>query len=267
MNGGSADVGLELATHCPAKLPHRRASLGWHLTFYSHIGASHTRRYDPLSGEDIIWRRDTNAANGMVFDRQGDLYVCEGGGRRIVRYVQDQPTQVIVDRYEDQVFNEPNDLAIDALGRIWFSDPNYGGRPMELGHESVYRADPQEDGCWQLTRVTFDTFRPNGVLLSKDEKTLYVAEITYDPAKQRQLRAYPIQADGSLSDFILLHDFDQGRGVDGICLTEDNLIVATAGYQQQGPGPMIYVFAPDGGILSTHPTPADQLHLYLGPDA
>ena len=225
---------------------------------YSHIDANLTRCYDPQNDADTIWRQNTNAANGMVFDRHGHLYACEGGGRRIVRYIKDQPTQVIVDNFEGNIFNEPNDLAIDTLGRIWFSDPNYGGRPTQLTHESVYRADPLADGSWQPTRVSFDTFRPNGVLLSKDEKILYVAESTYALDKQRQLRAYPIQEDGNLGAFYLIHDFGEGRGVDGMCLTEEGYIVATAGYQLRGPGPMIYIFAPDGNIISTHPAPADR---------
>ena len=110
--------------------------------FYSEIHASRTWRYDPDSGERVVWREHTGRANGMLRAPGGGLLACEGGGRRVVRYVAEADTEVIADRFEGKQFNEPNDLAQAAGGRIWFSDPNYGGRPMQLDHESVYCVDP-----------------------------------------------------------------------------------------------------------------------------
>ena len=77
------------------------------------------------------------------------------------------------------------------------------------------------------------------------------------PHGRRQLRAYPVEDDGTLGDHEVLHDFGPARGIDGMCLNADGNIVATAGYLERGPGPMIYVFAPSGRVLSTHPAPAD----------
>ena len=222
--------------------------------FYSEIGASRTWRYDPGSGERTVWREDTRGANGMLRAPGGGLLACEGGGRRIVRYVAAAPAEVIADRFEGRQFNEPNDLAQAASGRIWFSDPNYGGRPMQLDHESVYCVDT--GGAPR--RVTFDTNRPNGVLLNADESELYVAESPHRMDQRRQLRAYPLAADGSVGDCRILHDFADARGVDGMTRTAEGLIVATAGHRERGPGPMIYVFEPSGRVLSTHPTPADR---------
>ena len=226
---------------------------GRHL-FYSEIGASRTWRYEPGCGERVVWREDTGRANGMLRAPGGGLLACEGGARRVVRYVAGAPTEVIADHYAGQQFNEPNDLAQSATGRIWFSDPNYGGRPMYLDHESVYRVDPGADAV----RVTFDTNRPNGVLLNADDSELYVAESPHRLDQRRQLRAYPIAADGSLGQCRVLHDFGNGRGVDGMTRTTEGLIVATAGHHERGPGPMIYLFAAYGRVLSTHPTPADR---------
>ena len=197
---------------------------GRHL-FYSEIGASRTWRYDPDSGERVVWREDTGRANGMLRAPGGGLLACEGGGRRVVRYVAGAPTEVIADHFAGAPFNEPNDLAQSASGRIWFSDPNYGERPMHLDHESVYRVDPGGEAV----RVTFDTNRPNGVLLNADESELYVAESPHRPDQRRQLRAYPIAADGSLGERRVLHDFGDARGVDGMTRTTEELIVATAG--------------------------------------
>ena len=230
---------------------------------YSEIAPSLTWRWDPKTGQNVIWRRDTNGANGMCFDRLGRLFACEGGGRRLVRYEKDRPAEVVADSSEGRQFNEPNDLAIDSGGRIYFSDPNYGGRPMQMDHESVWRADPitlsQSKGGrpWLVARATFDTTRPNGVLLSPEQKTLYVAESPRPPEARRQLRAYPVNPDGPLGDHRVLHDFGQYRGIDGMCVTSEGNIVTTAGNLKAGPGPMIYVFAPNGRVVSTHRTPPD----------
>jgi len=84
-----------------------------------------------------------------MFDEFGDMYACEGGGIRVVRYDGDS-TEVLAESYEDSRFNVPNDLAIDTQGRVWFTDPFYegAGSPWsedrsnkELDHDSVYRID------------------------------------------------------------------------------------------------------------------------------
>ncbi|MBI4305756.1 MAG: SMP-30/gluconolactonase/LRE family protein [Chloroflexi bacterium] len=225
---------------------------------YTEIAADTIWRYEPGSKRRTAWRRDTHGANGLEFDAQGRLFACEGGGRRIVQYAADQPTAVVTDSFEGNQFNEPNDLAIDRRGRIWFTDPNYGGRPMQLTHESVYRADPLPGNKWKTTRVVSDTVRPNGILVSPDQKWVYVAESPRPPEAARQLRAYPIKDDGSTGPFEVLHDFGPHRGIDGMCLDISGDIVATAGFKQSGPGPMIYVFAPNGRVLETHPLPAER---------
>lgn len=224
---------------------------------YSECAANLTWRYDPKSKKSTVWRRDTNGANGMYFDRMGRLFVCEGEGRLIARYEEGKPYQMVVDSFQGKTFNEPNDLAIDSDGRIYFSDPNYGARPMLLDHESVWRIDPVYGGSWVVSRVTFDTERPNGVLFSPDQKTLYVAESPRAPQGRRQLRAYPVSPDGSLGDYQVMHDFGPYRGVDGMCMTTEGVVIATAGYREAGPGPMLYEFAPSGRVISTHRVPAE----------
>ena len=100
---------------------------------------------------------------------------------------------------------------------------------MQLDHESVYcvdpgvssRVDPGVSPRDEPRRVTFDTNRPNGVLLNADESELYVAESPHRRDQRRQLRAYPIAADGSLGEHRVLHDFADGRGVDGMTRTAE----------------------------------------------
>ncbi len=230
--------------------------------FFTDIPNSRILRFDPQSGDCAVWRTGTNEANGLLFDRGGRLYGCEGGpgGRRIVCYNPDGSTEVLADRFEGKRLNSPNDLAFDALGRLWFTDPRYGDQQddLELDHQSVFRLDPQADGSWQLHRATFDTTKPNGLLISPDQRWLYVAQSHYDQGNKRELRAYPIAADGALGEHRVLHNLYPHRGIDGMCLATEGNIVATAGWRQSGPGPMIYVFAPSGRVLETHPLPVDQ---------
>jgi gluconolactonase len=224
---------------------------------FTNIPNSRIMRFEPGSGKLSVFRTDTNQANGLMLDKAGQLYACEGGGRRIVRYEPDGGTTLICDNFQGRRLNSPNDLAIDRRGRIWFTDPRYGDNraDMELDHESVYRLDPQPDGQWQVTRMTFDTTAPNGLLLSPDNCTLYVAQSKYGDGQKRELRAYPINEDGTLGEYQVLHNFYPHRGIDGMCLDNEGNVVATAGWEVSGPGPMIYLFAPNGRVLETHPVP------------
>jgi gluconolactonase len=227
---------------------------------FTDIPNSRIMRYFPDDGSCAVYRPGTNEANGLMFDTNGQLYACEGGGRRIVRYNDDGTATVIADRFEGKRLNSPNDLAFDRQGRLWFSDPRYGDKEddLELDHQSIFRADPQPDGTWQLHRVTYDTTKPNGLLISPDQKWLYVAQSHYGEGNKRELRAYPINDDGTVGQYKVLHVFYPHRGIDGMCLDSNGNIIATAGWQESGPGPMIYVFDPDGQVLETHAVPVDR---------
>ena len=232
---------------------------------FSHIPANRILRYDPKTGDITEYFTGTQRTNGLCFDSQGNLYGCQSAGRRIVRFERDGTTITSLPHQLDgERHNNPNDLAVDKQGRIWFTDPfNGSAGDQELDHMSVLRLDPQPGGGWTLNRATHDVSRPNGILISRDQKTLYVAQSDYTPGQPRQLRAYPINDDGSLGPFKTLHTFGidhQGvqRGVDGMTLDADGNIVVCAGWEQSGPGPMIYVFAPSGRILETHPMRVDR---------
>ena len=238
---------------------------GEHL-YFTHIRASCILRYDPKSGAITEWRSGTNRTNGLAFDAQGRLFGCCSGGRAIVRFDPDGKNVGIADRLDGKKLSTPNDLAIDRKGRIWFTNPvNEGNWDKteieELDHRSVLRADPQKDGKYTVTRVTFDTTQPNGILVSRDQTTLYVAESGSKRGIARELRAYPVQEDGSLGTFRTLFTWGEDakgvhRGIDGMCLDSEGNIVATAGYEDAGSGPMIYVFSPTGRVLETHPLPS-----------
>lgn len=222
---------------------------------FSDIPNDHILRYDVDTGECTVRYSDTNAANGLKLDAHGCLYACEMNGRRLSRY--GNKYEVIVDRYDGDQFNSPNDLAIDPDGLVWFTDPFYDtdwepdDKQFELDHRSVYRVDP--DNPDTLIRMTDDTTNPNGLLVSPDGETLYVAQSDYDG--RLELRAYPIVDDGTLNEYTILHDFAPHRGIDGMCFDMEGNIVATAGSTESGPGPMIYVFTPTGRVLETQSSP------------
>jgi len=109
--------------------------------------------------------------------------------------------------------------------------------------------------------MTHDTRAPRAVLLSIDEKTLYVAEGDSQSAL-RELRAYAVRDNGEVGSYAVLHTFGADhrgahRGIEGLCLDADGNIVACAGARGVGAGALVYVFSPAGAVLETHPLPAD----------
>ena len=236
---------------------------------FTHIPTSRIMKYDPATGGLTTARDGTNHTNGLAYDTQGRLYGCCSGGRAIVRFDPGGTTTTVADRVDGQKLNTPNDLAVDRRGRIWFTNPWNAGNidpseVEELDNRSVLRADPHPDGSYVTTRVTFDTTMPNGILVSPDQKTLYVAESNSERLDlDRELRGYPINDDGSLGPYKMLHAFGRDanavhRGIDGMCLDAEGNIIATAGWELGGPGPMLYVFSPAGRVIETHPIAANR---------
>ena len=148
---------------------------------FTHIPQSRIMRYDPQTGVCTEYRMGTHGTNGLAFDAEGRLYGCCGEDRSIVRFEADGRITVIVDRLDGRRINTPNDLAVDRLGRVWFTNPwNESlmdpSERMEQDYEEVLRADPQPDGSWSLKRMTYDAPMRNGILVSPDQRTLYVAQ-------------------------------------------------------------------------------------------
>lgn len=233
---------------------------------FTDIPTSRVMAFNPQTGTCDVLIEETEKSNGMALDSQGRLYACQDQGRAVIRYEEDGSRTVVADNFGGKRLNSPNDLSIDRDDRVWFSDPRYGPKrdDMELDHESVYLASPEGDG-WRLERATFDTFRPNGVLLSNDQKTLFVAETPMPPpAHKRQLRAYPINDDHSLGEPDVLHDFGDHRGVDGMTVAPDGSLLVACGWAKSGPGPRIAVFGPNRELKVEYSTPANPSNLCFG---
>jgi len=233
---------------------------------FAAVLESRILRYDPAGGSLDELRRFTNRVNGLAFDAEGRLYGCQEGSRRIIEMKADGSAAALGATLEGRRINFPCDLVIDRGGRIWFSDPyhplpSHGPQVFPvLPHASVLRLERHKvTHDWVIKRMSLDTLAPRAVALSADEQTLYVGEGEAAGDGVRELRAYPIEGD-RLGAPIVLHRFGDDhrgpqRGVEGLCLDAEGNLIACAGSKDNGPGPLIYVFAPSGRILETHAFP------------
>lgn len=201
--------------------------------WFSDIASGEDRgrilRFDPRTKKVSVILDDSRKSNGLAFDTDGKLIICEGadyGGRRISLY--DPATgerSTICENFEGKRFNAPNDLCLDRKGRIYFTDPRYvGPEPRELEHRSVYRIGADR----KAVLVTKDVDKPNGIALSPDGRTLYVADhdngtdqILPDapPSKPGAMKiyAFPLDEGGDVSgERKTLIDFGAGPGIDGM---------------------------------------------------
>jgi gluconolactonase len=212
----------------------------WHPTGYLLFEDIPRNRIMKLEADKVsTYREPSGRANGLCFDSEGRLIAAEGnssdGGRRISRTEKDGRVVTLADRYNGKRLNSPNDVTIDAQGRIYFTDPRYGSQDgVEQDKEAVYRIDP--DG--KLTRVIDTVSRPNGIAISPDQKSLYVAD-NREGGAQRILVAFDLGDDGSAKNGRVLHNFGNGRGIDGMTIDSAGRVWATAGSGDQAG---VYVF-------------------------
>src|SRR6185437_8389990 len=133
--------------------------------------------YRMVIGEKPVKIRDTDEGNGCTFDLQGRLINCEGGMRRVYRIEHDGSVTTIADTFEGKRLSRPNDAICARDGTIYFTDPNYRVplAEREIGHGAIYRIGT--DGSINETaKIEY----PNGLALSKDERTLFVANTRWN---------------------------------------------------------------------------------------
>jgi gluconolactonase len=191
--------------------------------------------------------------NGLAIDKAGHLIAADSGTRAIVRI--DPNTRrrtILADRFEAKRFNSPNDLCIAPSGIIYFTDPSYGftlgdASPLrELSHNGLYALSP--DG--KVTLIDGSHRRPNGVALSPDGRTLYLA---LSDDSQPEVHAYTLDDKGRPTHHRLFHDMREqhAKGMPGL---PDGIKVARSGHVfATGPGG-VHILTPDGellGVVST----------------
>lgn len=191
-------------------------------------------------GKHSDWMTESGGTNGIVCDQSGRIYAAQGDLQRVARLEagpngHGQVATVIAETFDGQPFNKPNDLAVDNHGGLYFTDPNYRQQPLSQPVEGVYYVN----GEGKVTRIIANLPRPNGILVSSDGKTLYVANINL-----RQIMAYPIVAPGQVSEGRVIFTGDEkldGNGPDGMALDERGNIYAT--YKQ------LVVVSPQGELI------------------
>jgi len=194
--------------------------------FFTDIPNNRIHKWS-LDGKLSTFRKNSGGANGLFFDKDGNLLACEGGGRRLVSITPKGKVKVLADKYNDKKFNSLNDLWIDPKGGVYFTDPRYGRRDnMEQDGEHVYYLSPDRK---RIIRVIDDMVRPNGVIGTADGKRLYVT----DPGVNETF-VYTINADGTLSNKKLFAP----EGSDGMTMdNEGNVYLTTnvvAVYNKKG---------------------------------
>jgi gluconolactonase len=229
---------------------------------FSDIG-DRILRFDPRSGKTAVFRSPSGKSNGLKFDPNGNLVACEGaapgGGRRISVTDAKGNVRTLADRFEGHRFNSPNDLAITRGGNVYFTDPRYvGDEPRELDFEGVFLVAP--DGTPRV--ATRDVQKPNGIIATPDDRTIYLADNSNKPQGNHHLLAFAVQPDGTLAEKRVLYDFGPNhRGIDGMTLDVKGNIYATAG---GGAEAGIYVFGPKGEHLAFMATPGDPSNCVFG---
>ena len=225
-------------------------------------------RFDPQTKQTTVFTDDSGKANGLIFDAEGNMLACEGagyGGRRVSKWnVKTKQRVTLTDNYQGKKYNAPNDITLDNQGRIYFTDPRYlGDEPRELEYRAVYRID--KDGS--VHEITHEVSKPNGIAISPDNKTLYLADHdngtdNIDPAapapKQGVMKIYsfPLQSNGSLGPRKTIVDFGEKKGCDGMTVDDQGHVYLTV---RDPSRPGIMTIDPQGKEVAFIPTgPANQ---------
>ncbi len=224
---------------------------------FSDIRGNRIHRFDARTGKTSVVREDSGGSNGLMFSADGALIACEGRRRQVVRLVLAKgggiaKSTVLASHWETKRLNSPNDLALDAHGGVWFTDPRYGRRndDREIDTEAVYYRDAKGAVHQRIADVP----KPNGILLSADGATLYVADST-----GKRVVAYPVTAAGTVGKRRAFADLDlKARGgPDGLTLdARGNVYAAGQGH--------IWVWSAVGIQLGKWPVPESPANCTFG---
>jgi gluconolactonase len=233
--------------------------------YFSDMPGDVRRRWSAADGVREVMR-PSNKCNGLTYDAEGNLLVCEHVTSSLVRERPDGTRETIASHFEGKELNSPNDVVVRPDGSIYFSDPWYGRMPVfgeererELGFQGVYRIPPGGgDPELVVDRDEFD--QPNGFCFSPDESLLYINDTS-----RAHIKVFDASPDGSLSNGRMFFE-GIGTGVieegipDGMKCDERGNIWVT------GPGG-VWVISPKGEHLGTIEVPENVGNLaWGGPD-
>ncbi|MCA9210765.1 MAG: SMP-30/gluconolactonase/LRE family protein [Planctomycetales bacterium] len=224
--------------------------------YFSDIPANRIYRLDN-KGEISVFLEPSGHTNGLMCRGKGTIVACQMDGQIVEIDVATKKITPIAAEHQGKRFNAPNDLVFDQHGGVYFTDPRFRApEPWPQGKEAFYYASA--DG--KVTRLGDDLPAPNGVILSPDEKTLYVI-----PSMQKKMMAYDVLGPGKLSDGRVFCELKQpagspegpGGGGDGLAIdTKGNLYITS----RLG----IQVFNPEGSLLGIIEFPEQPANVTFG---
>lgn len=196
-----------------------------------------------------LYLEGTSRSNGMYFNAKGLLVTCADEKNQLAYFDENKKLVVIHEGYHDKHLNTPNDLWIDPLGGIYFSDPYYhrkwwvNDHQQEQDVQGVYYLNTNN----KITRIIDDFERPNGLIGTPDGKTLYVADI-----KAEKIWKYDVQMDGSLANKTLF----AAHGSDGMTIDNRGNVYLTSG--------KIWVYSSKGELIREIETPEKPSNVCFG---
>jgi gluconolactonase len=221
--------------------------------YFSEIWGARILRFTP--GKDVsVFREESNRSNGLIFDDQWRLVACEAEPPRVTRTnIATGEIEVLADSCDGKPFVAPNDITFDGRGRLYFTD---------LPGGAIYRIDPGRKVTRILSAPVIE--RPNGIVISPDDRTLYHVEANQGQDGARMIRAFDLAADGSVHNMRVHYNFYPGRSADGLSIDTAGNIYAAAGLNRtRGTSetldtrPGIHVISPGGMLLRYYPIPED----------
>lgn len=221
--------------------------------YFSDIPANRVHKVD-AQGRLSLFREPSNNTNGNMFNAAGELVSCEMQGRVVAVSPDGKTVRPLAEAYQGKRFNAPNDLVIDRSGGVYFTDPHFRApEPLPQGTTAVYYVS----AAGEVTRLIDDLKAPNGVILSPDEKTLYVI-----PSQQAEMMAYPVLAAGKLGPGRVFYSMQQppgkqGTGGDGLTVDVQGNLYITSGLGLQ-------VVSPEGKLLGIIAFPEQPANVTFG---
>jgi gluconolactonase len=206
------------------------------------------------TGTIEVFLKPSGHANGLMYGGKGKLLACQMDGQLVSIDLKSKEIEVLADKYQDKRFNACNDLVIDKQGGIYFTDPRFSApNPWPQGTEAFYYRAP--DG--KVTRLGDDMAAPNGIILSPDERTLYVI-----PSMQRQMLAYTVIEPGKLGERRAFCELKQPQtnnnsGGDGLTVDSAGNVYITSALGVQ-------VYNPAGKLLGIIECPEQPANVTFG---
>ena len=235
----------------------------WHrrdkYLLFSDMPGDHLRRWSAKDGV-TTFRKPCNKSNGLAWDLEGRLIVCEHASSHLTRTEANGSSTVLASHHQDKELNSPNDVIVRSDGAIYFSDPTYGRKPHfgvprdpQLAFRGVYRVGPDAKSP---TLLADDFGQPNGLCFSLDEKVLFVND-----TDKQHIRAFDVKSDGTIANSrIWARTTGEGAGApDGM------KVDSTGNVYCAGPGG-IHVFAPDAVCLGVIRVPEYVANFCWGDD-